>query len=119
MIDQETLDAISIMMDEKLEQKLEQKLEEKLEQKFEEKLTPIRKDILNLYSEVHNLKEGLTDVRDDIHDLQGQSMLIQSDLKAVRRQTERNGERITNNYGAIKELQTILSEEKEHDKVAL
>lgn len=111
MIDQETLDAISIMMDEKLEQKLEEKLEEKL--------TPIRKDILNLYSEVHNLKEGLADVRDDIHDLQGQSMLIQSDLKAVRRQTERNGERITNNYGAIKELQTILSEEKEHDKVAL
>lgn len=104
MVDQETLDAIAVMLEgleERLEQKLDQKLEEKLEQKLEEKLKPIRTDILTLYGEVHGLKNEMADVRDDIHGLR-------KDVETVRKQTVYNYDKIVDNYAAIRELQTVV-----------
>mgnify|MGYP002724791246 FL=1 len=79
MADQETLDAIAVMLD-GLETRLYQKLDEKLEEKLELKLKPIRTDILTLYGEVHGLKNEMADVRDDICELR-------KDMDIVKKQT--------------------------------
>ena len=82
MADQETLDAIAVMLD-GLETRLYQKLDEKLEEKLELKLKPIRTDILTLYGEVHGLKNEMADVRDDICELR-------KDMDIVKKQTVYN-----------------------------
>ena len=100
MADQETLDAIAVMLD-GLETRLYQKLEEKLEEKLELKLKPIRTDILTLYGEVHGLKNEMADVRDDICELR-------KDMDIVKKQTVYNYDKIIDNYAAIRELQTVV-----------
>ena len=104
MADQETLDAIAVMLDgleTRLYQKLDEKLEEKLEEMLELKLKPIRTDILTLYGEVHGLKNEMADVRDDICELR-------KDMDIVKKQTVYNYDKIIDNYAAIRELQTVV-----------
>ena len=92
MADQETLDAIAVMLD---------GLETRLYQKLDEKLKPIRTDILTLYGEVHGLKNEMADVRDDICELR-------KDMDIVKKQTVYNYDKIIDNYAAIRELQTVV-----------
>ena len=54
MSNEQLLQAISDMMDQKLEEKLEEKLEQKLDQKLDEKLLPI-------YTQLDNVDRRLDD----------------------------------------------------------
>lgn len=101
MIDRDTLQAIEEMLDRKLD---------KLDKKIEEKSVPIRREILTLHGMVHGLESDVSDLRSNVSD-------IKTDINAVKKQTVYNYDKILNNYGVIKELQTAM--EDKADKQSL
>lgn len=126
MIDKDTLNAIEEMLDRKLDEKLEEKLGERLdnlssqfdskldnlEEKFDSKLSPIYREILTLHGMVHGLENDVSDIRSD-------TAAIRVDVATLKAQADYNYDKILNNYGAIKELQTMMEDKADKPSITL
>lgn len=129
MIDHDTLNAIEEMLDRKLnhiETNFDAKLDlietnfdaklgnlskefdvklEKQDERLNSKLSPLYREILTLHGMVHGLENDVSDIR--------------SDIAALKTQADYNYDKILNNYGAIKELQTMMEDKADKPAIAL